>query len=213
MVAATDSRIPCRICQRYEVQKQVMKCKRGREGKIHHRYGREGDAREEARVNCQSLLSDEWILQVRYLRIEALHVSHNLLQRSKPLFQLDLDNILRLTQLGVEILPVRACLHSECEDGSNEHTVMWAKCGAVCVGEAGCEFLVLVVDRVAHGLSGEVEATKEPHKAFSGGAFRGAAGAFSLDELLECAGLRGAGLVQTCVDFLLRVCRRSKIGL
>lgn len=138
------------------------------------------------------------------LRIEALHVSHNLLEGGEPHLHLFVHPVLGGAELRVKVLAVRAGLHGECEHRTNEHAVVLAERGTVCVGERLDQFLVLVVHRVAHRCGGEVEAAEEPHEAFSGSAVLGAAWTFVLNQLFKGTRLFGTGCVQTCLHFLLR---------
>lgn len=99
-------------------------------------------------------------LPLRLLRRqERLQNLHPLLQRLKPTLQPLLHSRLIISQLGVEVLAVRACAHGGAEYRLDKEGVVLLQRLAVGFTETGGEFFGGMCEVVAEGLGGEVEAT------------------------------------------------------
>lgn len=88
-----------------------------------------------------------------------------LLQPLQPLVQLFLYPLLVIAQLDVKVLSVRRRAHGGGEERLDDKGVVRLERVAVCSTEGSREFFGRVGQVLAECLSGEVEATSQPHES------------------------------------------------
>jgi hypothetical protein len=122
---------------------------------------------------------------------EALKDSDDLVESGEVDAQLGVDLLGVRAELGVKVLAVRAGAHGGAEDGLDEEAVVGLQGGAVGGSERVGELLAGLVDVLAKGDAGELEATNQPEETLGGGVLLGLE--LVADKVLDVLGLEGSG--------------------